>query len=32
MNRHALRSQIALGENSRRQLKCDVTNVDGLAA
>jgi predicted HTH transcriptional regulator len=32
MNLNDLKSQVALGEDSRRQFKRDVTNVDGLAA
>ncbi len=32
MNRNNLKSQVALGEDSRRQFKRDVTNVDSLAA
>lgn len=27
MNLNDLKSQVALGEDSRRQFKCDVTNV-----
>ena len=32
MNLNDLKSQVALGEDSRRQFKRDVTNVDSLAA
>jgi hypothetical protein len=32
MNLNDLQSQVALGEDSRRQFKRDVTNVDSLAA
>ncbi|WP_423222664.1 hypothetical protein [Candidatus Amarolinea aalborgensis] len=32
MNLNDLKAQIALGEDSRRQFKRDVTNADGLAA
>ncbi len=32
MNLNDLKSQVALGEDSRRQFKRDVTNADGLAA
>lgn len=32
MNISELQAQIALGENSRRQFKEDVTNADSLAA
>ena len=32
MNPNDLQSQVALGENSRRQFKRDVTNADALAA
>lgn len=32
MNLNDLKSQVALGEDSRRQFKRDVTKVDGLAA
>lgn len=32
MNLHDLKSQVALGEDSRRQFKRDLTNVDSLAA
>jgi hypothetical protein len=32
MNLNDLQSKIAIGEDSRRQFKRDVTNVDGLAA
>ena len=32
MNLNTLKAQVALGEDSRRQFKRDVTNVDGLAA
>jgi len=32
MNPARFKSQVALGEDSRRQFKRDVTNVDGLAA
>jgi ATP-dependent DNA helicase RecG len=32
MNLSDLKSQVALGEDSHRQFKCDVTNVDSLAA
>lgn len=31
MNLNDLQSQVALGEDSRRQFKRDVTNVDSLA-
>jgi hypothetical protein len=31
MNLDDLKSQVALGEDSRRQFKRDVTNVNGLA-
>jgi ATP-dependent DNA helicase RecG len=32
MNLNDLQSQVALGEDSRRQFKRDVTNADGLAS
>ena len=32
MNLNDLKSQVTLGEDSRRQFKRDVTNVDSLAA
>ena len=32
MNLSELRAQVALGEDSRRQFKQDVTNADALAA
>lgn len=32
MNLYDLKSQVALGEGSRREFKHDVTNVNGLAA
>jgi len=32
MNLNELKSQVALGEDSRRQFKQDVTNADALAA
>ena len=32
MNLNNLKSQVALGEDSRRQFKSGVTNVDSLAA
>ena len=32
MNLNDLQSQVSLGEDSRRQLKRDVSNVDSLAA
>ena len=32
MNLNDLKSPVALGEDSRRQFKRDVTNVDSLAA
>lgn len=32
MNLNDMKSQVALGEDSRRQFKRDVTNVDSLAA
>lgn len=32
MNLNGLQSQIALGEDSRRQFKRDVANVNGLEA
>ena len=32
MNPNDLQSQVALGENSRRQFTRDVTNADSLAA
>ncbi|MEI2689785.1 MAG: hypothetical protein V9H69_08740 [Anaerolineae bacterium] len=32
MNLNDLQSQVALGEDSRRQFQRDVTNVNGLAA
>jgi hypothetical protein len=32
MNLNDLQSQVALGEDSRRQFKRDVTHVDSLAA
>lgn len=32
MNLNDLQSQVALGEDSRRQFKRDVTNVDSVAA
>jgi hypothetical protein len=32
MNLNDLKSQVALGEDSRRKFKRDVTNVDSMAA
>ena len=32
MNLNELKAQVALGEDSRRQFKQDVTNTDALAA
>lgn len=32
MNLNELKSQVALGEDSRRQFKRDMTNADALAA
>ena len=32
MNLNELKAQVPLGEDSRRQFKQDMTNVDGLAA